>query len=137
MNILEHSSSRILLNIPEHSQIFLYNLKHSHLKHSQKISNTLKHSHLKHSQSFSLATLIANIFKYSCLKLSQTFSNTLQHSLKLPNSNDKLIMTNCQSCLIQFIDWFPAPMTKWPNLISISSQISFELDSIELHSCLD
>ena len=27
-------------------------------------------------------------------------------------------------------------MTKWPNNISISSQFSYEIDSIELHSCL-
>ena len=27
------------------------------------------------------------------------------------------------------------PQTKWPNNISISSQFSYELDSIELHSC--
>jgi len=30
---------------------------------------------------------------------------------------------------------YKLPMTKWPKNISISSQFSYELDSIELHSC--
>ena len=42
----------------------------------------------------------------------------------LPITNCLLPITNCR-----------LPMTKWPNNISISSQFSYELDSIELHSC--
>ena len=42
----------------------------------------------------------------------------------LPITNCKLPITNCQ-----------LPITKWPKNISISSQFSYEFDSIELHSC--
>ena len=45
--------------------------------------------------------------------------------LPMTIANSLLPITNCK-----------LPMTKWPKNISISSQFSYELDSIELHSCL-
>ena len=44
--------------------------------------------------------------------------------LPLTIANGLLPITNCKLL-----------MTKWPKNISISSQFSYELDSIELHSC--
>ena len=44
--------------------------------------------------------------------------------LPMTIANSLLSITNCK-----------LPMTKWPTNISISSQFSYELDSIELHSC--
>ena len=44
--------------------------------------------------------------------------------LPLTIANGLLPITNCK-----------LPMTKWPKNISISSQFSYEFDSIELHSC--
>ena len=43
---------------------------------------------------------------------------------QLQIANYQLPITNCQ-----------LPITKWPKNISISSQLSYEFDSIELHFC--
>ena len=50
-----------------------------------------------------------------------------------PRANSWLPMTIANSLLP--ITNYKLPMTKWPTNISISSQFSYEFDSIELHSC--
>ena len=64
---------------------------------------------------------------------------TKPNHTKLLIINYKLPLTNCQLQMANYqlpITNCQLPITKWPNNhISISSQFSYEFDSIELHSC--
>ena len=51
---------------------------------------------------------------------------------KLPITSYQLQIVNC----LLPVAHCQLPVTKWPKNISISSQFSYEFDSIELHSCI-
>ena len=62
----------------------------------------------------------------------QICQTLIRQDILLPTANYQLFIAYCQ---LPMTKWPNDQMTKWPNNISISSQFSYELDSIELHSC--
>ena len=93
--------------------------------------NLSRHSNMSSHSDLSRHTDLSRHSNLSRYSIHFGMSNYKLSFFLLPSANNQLFIANC----ILPITNCRLPMTKWPNNISISSQFSYELDSIELHSC--
>ena len=143
-----HSDLSRHTDLSRHSNLLRYwcvkTLYSGKTLHTDKMPILSRYSHLSRR---SILTRQSNLFGYSGLSRHSSLS---RHSLwpetkqtlwsvqlpivffMLPSANNQLFIANCLLPITNC--WLP--VTIWPNNISISSQYSYELDSIELHSCL-
>ena len=102
-------------------------------------NNKLNQTKPNHTKPYQTIPLYHNKPNHTKLYTLYTETNKLPiTNFQLPITNFQLPITNFQLLITNFqlpITNCQLPITIWPKNISISSQFSYEFDSIELHSC--